>query len=64
MEELNNIKFQPMEETEMDQIYGGGIWSSWKKVEGGHCCNGQTLEQRYNWFGLHGTDDTRLVEDF
>jgi bacteriocin-like protein len=61
MEKLNNCLFQSMDEKEMNKIYGGGIWSTWK--DQGHCCGTKTLQQRFNWFGLHGTDDTRIVED-
>jgi hypothetical protein len=61
-----NDNFQKLEafqlmNSEMENVLGGGLWSGWHKLDYTVIVNGveKTIEQRYNWFHLHGTQDTR-----
>jgi hypothetical protein len=62
MESLNSEKFNSLTPDEMMALQGGG-WNKWKEVEGVEDPFGYTLYQRYNWFGLHATTDTRAEQD-
>ncbi len=55
---MRKSKFKKLTNSQMNQIEGGG-WNVWKDTGVSDDC-GNSYEQRYNWFGLHGTSDTRL----
>ncbi len=56
MEKINEAKFNPLSDSELETIKGGISWNVWKRVpvEGDGC-----IEARYNWFGGHCTGDIR-----
>lgn len=55
IKEFNN---QQLSEIELKNIRGGGLWSYWKVINTDPI-SGVTIQQRINWFGLNGTDDTK-----
>ncbi|WP_421751019.1 hypothetical protein [Croceimicrobium sp.] len=62
MESLNSNKFNSLSSEEMMALQGGA-WSKWKVIEGVEDPYGYTYYQRYNWWGLHATTDTRAEQD-
>jgi len=64
LESLNVQKFAPLINDEMQMINGGSIWSTWKEeVKIDTDCGLKTVQRCYNWFGLHGTSETQMVND-
>jgi len=55
MENINDNKFAKLSTSELKEIKGG--FPSWNVIHNTVDACGGTLNQRFNWFGLHGTDD-------
>ncbi len=58
MEKIKDFQNQELSDIEMDNIQGGLSWSKWEQISSDGV-PGFTIEQRFNWFGLHGTTETR-----
>ncbi|HCY01411.1 MAG TPA: hypothetical protein DG754_14840 [Bacteroidales bacterium] len=57
MTPIESFEKQNLSEMDMSMIQGKG-WSNWEQIhEDGE--TGVTMEQRRNWWGLNGTDETR-----
>ncbi|MDR2011400.1 MAG: hypothetical protein LBQ22_13050 [Bacteroidales bacterium] len=69
LESLKNEKFESLTADDMNNIHGGGIWSTWKYEIAVKNINefGEpilcTTFRRYNWFGLHATAETTEQAD-
>ncbi len=63
-EKLDDDKLQPMDEYELECANGGHPsvrFNHWHVV--GKTKKGQTVLQRYSWWGWWGTHDSKTVKD-
>ncbi|MDY0201423.1 MAG: hypothetical protein RBR40_10600 [Tenuifilaceae bacterium] len=57
MTPIESFEKQNLSEMDMSMIQGKG-WSKWEQIHE-DVETGVTMEQRRNWWGLNGTDETR-----